>query len=97
MLKLGGFLVCMVPSQALYEKRQHLPSRWNTDHKRFYSPGSLLTAVENALPVNAYRVRHCKENDIGFDYTLGPETHSSGCYEIELVIEKIPQPNWSLA
>jgi len=96
-LKLNGFLVCMVPSQALYEKRQHLPSRWNTDHKRFYSPGSLLIAVEKALPVNAYRVRHCKENDIGFDYNLGPETHSSGCYEIELVIEKIPQPNWSLA
>jgi len=96
-LKIGGFLVCMVPSQALYEKRRQPPSRWNGDHKRFYTPASLLLAVENALDVNSYRLRHMKENDIGFDYTLGPDHHSSGCYEIEMVIEKIVPPDWDLA
>lgn len=96
-LKVGGFLVCFVPHQALYEKRASVPSRWNTDHKRFYTPASLMTAFEAALETNSYRLRHLKDNDIGFDYALGPETHSAGCYEIELVIEKIRKPDWGLA
>jgi SAM-dependent methyltransferase len=96
-LKVGGFLVCFVPHQALYEKRRSLPSRWNTDHKRFYTPASLIRAVEDALPVNSFRLRHLKDNDAGFDYALGPELHSQGCYEIELVIEKIGRPDWDLA
>jgi len=95
-LKIGGFLVCFVPHQALYEKRNQLPSRWNGDHKRFYTPASLMTAFEAALDVNSFRLRHLKDNDQGFDYSLGPEIHSQGCYEIELVIEKITRPNWSL-
>jgi len=95
-LRIGGFLVCMGPSQALYEKRLALPSRWNADHKRFYTPASLIAAVEQALEVNSYRLRHMKENDAGFDYALGPDVHSSGCYEIELVIEKIEPPGWRM-
>jgi len=96
-IKVGGFLVCFVPHQALYEKSRALPSRWNGDHKRFYTPASLMTAVENALEVNSFRLRHLKDNDIGFDYALGPGLHSEGCYEIELVIEKIRKPDWGLA
>jgi len=96
-LRVGGFLVCMVPHQALYEKRRDLPSRWNGDHKRFYTPALLMTAIESALAVNSFRLRHLKDNDIGFDYGLGPERHSDGCYEIELVIEKIKRPDWDLA
>jgi len=96
-LKVGGFLVCFVPHQVLYEKRRSLPSRWNADHKRFYTPASLIRAVEDALPVNSFRLRHLKDNDAGFDYALGPELHSQGCYEIELVIEKIGRPDWDLA
>jgi len=96
-IKVGGFLVCFVPHQALYEKSRTLPSRWNGDHKRFYTPASLMTAVENALEVNSFRLRHLKDNDIGFDYALGPSLHSEGCYEIELVIEKIRKPDWDLA
>ena len=96
-IKVGGFLVCFVPHQALYEKSRTLPSRWNGDHKRFYTPASLMTAVENALEVNSFRLRHLKDNDIGFDYALGSGLHSEGCYEIELVIEKIRKPDWDLA
>ncbi len=96
-LKIGGFIVCIVPSQALYEKRRFLPSRFNEDHKRMYTPASLMASFEQALEVNSYRVRHLAENDRGFNYQLGPETHSDGCYEIELVIEKIRKPEWTLA
>jgi SAM-dependent methyltransferase len=95
-LKIGGFIVCMVPSQALYEKRRFLPSRFNEDHKRMYTPASLVRSFEEALEVNSYRVRHLAENDGGFNYQLGPEVHSDGAYEIELVVEKIELPAWRL-
>ena len=96
-LKLGGFIVCMVPSQALYEKRRFLPSRFNADHKRMYTPASLAASFEAALTVNTYRVRHLAENDASFNYALGPDIHSDGAYEIEIVVEKILPPSWTLA
>jgi len=96
-LKMGGFIVCMVPSQALYEKQRFLPSRFNEDHKRMYTPASLVRSFEDALEVNSYRVRHLAENDRGFNYRLGPDVHSDGAYEIEIVIEKIEKPEWDLA
>ena len=96
-LKVGGFIVCMVPSQALYEKRRFLPSKFNADHKRMYTPAGLAASFEAALTVNTYRVRHLAENDTSFDYALGPDIHSDGAYEIEIVIEKILPPSWTLA
>ena len=57
-LKVGGFLIIAVPHQFLYEKRRNLPSRWNADHKRFYTPASLLAEVELSLAPDSYRVRH---------------------------------------
>ena len=95
-LKIGGFICCMVPHQHLYEKRRFPPSRYNPDHKRFLTPGSLLTLFENALDINSFRVRHLRDIDDGFDYSISPDQHSKGCYEIELVIEKIERPNWTL-
>jgi ADP-heptose:LPS heptosyltransferase/SAM-dependent methyltransferase len=95
-LKIGGFLVVIVPHQFLYEKRTSLPSRFNADHKRFYTPASLIHDIERALEPNSYRLRHVADNDAHFDYTLPPEQHSGGCYEIELVIEKIAPPSWRL-
>jgi ADP-heptose:LPS heptosyltransferase/SAM-dependent methyltransferase len=95
-LKVGGFLIIMVPHQHLYEKRTNLPSRFNADHKRFYTPASLINEIERALAPNTYRLRHLVDNDAHFDYTLPPEQHSGGCYEIELVIEKIAPPPWQL-
>lgn len=95
-LKIGGFIVCVVPSQALYEKKKFLPSRFNGDHKRMYTPASLMKSFEDALEVNTYRVRHLREGDAGFDYSIPPEEHSQGCYDIELVIEKIQPPAWKL-
>jgi SAM-dependent methyltransferase len=94
--KVGGFVIVIVPHQFLYEKKRELPSNWSGEHLRFYTPGSLMAEVEGALSPNSYRVRHLCDNDLRFDYTIGPDRHSFGCYEIELVLEKIPSPAWTL-
>lgn len=93
-LKVGGFLVIVVPHQHLFEKRIEPPSAWNLDHKRFYTPASLLAEVEASLPPNSFRVRHLCDNDAGYDYTIPPLIPAAGCFEIELVLEKITQPHW---
>jgi SAM-dependent methyltransferase len=95
-IKFAGHLVIVVPHQFLYEKRTALPSRWNEDHKRCYTPSSLLREVESALAPNTYRVRHLSDNDADYDYSIPPDRHAGGCYEIELVIEKIVPPAWTL-
>jgi SAM-dependent methyltransferase len=95
-LKVGGFIVCIVPHQFLYEKRRSLPSRWNADHKRFYTPAALLAGFETALAPNTYRVRHLADNDAGYSYAVSPQQHAHGGYEIELVIEKLEKPAWDL-
>jgi hypothetical protein len=96
-IKTGGHVVINVPHQFLYEKRTYLPSAWNRDHKRFYTPGSLLKEIEEALVPNTYRIVHLRDNDDDFMYDIPPEKHSSGCYEIECVIRKIDEPPWRLA
>lgn len=95
-LKVGGFMIVTVPHQFLYEKRAGLPSNFNQDHKRFYTPASLMAEVESALAPNTYRVRYLADNDEHFDYTIPPEKHSGGCYELETVIEKIRAPSWTI-
>lgn len=95
-LRDGGYLIIAVPHQFLYEKRAAPPSRWNLDHKRFYTPAKLLHEVECALDPNTYRIRHLLDDDESFDYGIPPEIHSGGGYQIELVLEKIPQPTWKL-
>lgn len=94
-LKVGGYMVVLVPHRYLYERRSMVPSFFNSDHKRFYSPASLLLEFEEALPVNGYRVRHLADNDDGFDYTVPQGEHAKGCYEIELVVQKILRPAYS--
>jgi SAM-dependent methyltransferase len=93
----GGFIVCVVPHQFLYEKRRGLPSSWNADHKRFYTPASLLSEFEASLRPNTYRVRQLRDSDENYTYEKGPEEHSGGGYEIELVVQKIDPPGWDLA
>lgn len=88
-VKPGGHIITVVPHRDLYEKKTGLPSRWNGDHKRFYSPASLLSEFEAALPINSFRVRHMRDNDAGHDYNQPNNQHSKFLYEIELVIEKL--------
>jgi SAM-dependent methyltransferase len=95
-LKIGGYLIVAVPHQYLYEKSAILPSKFNEDHKRLYTPACLLFELEEALPPNSFRLRHCQDCDFGFDYTIPPEEHSGGDYQIECVIQKIKLPTWKL-
>jgi SAM-dependent methyltransferase len=95
-LKVGGFMVVIVPHKFLYERASRPPSNWNQDHYRFYSPAVLLSTVEEIMPPNSYRVRHLCDNDIDYDYSRGPDRHPVGSYEIELVLEKIKQPDWTI-
>ncbi len=94
-LKIGGFLVIAVPHHQLYERRAYLPSRFNGNHKRFYTPRSLMAEIEAALPLAAWRLRSLRDIDEGFRYDLPPEAHPKGCYEIELVVEKITPPDYA--
>lgn len=88
-IKKHGHIITIVPHRDLYEKKTELPSLWNGDHKRLYTPASLLKEFEDSLPINSFRVRHLKDNDYGHDYYQSINEHSKGQYEIELVIEKI--------
>jgi SAM-dependent methyltransferase len=94
--KLGGHIIIVVPHMALYERKMRPPSRRNASHMRFYSPASLLAELEFALPPNSYRIRHFVENDAGYSYDTDPMLPPTGCYEIELVIQKIAPPTWQL-
>ena len=96
-LKVGGCAICIVPSQALYEKKLSTPSRWNEDHKRMYTPATLLSSFEDALEVNSYRLRHLRENEGNYNYETPPDVHANSPYEIELVIEKIRKPGWDIS
>jgi SAM-dependent methyltransferase len=94
-LKIGGYMLIFVPHKYIYERRCDLPSRWNGDHKRFYTTSSLLAEVEESLPINGFRIRHLAENDTNFNYSLPATARPAGCYEIELVLEKIARPQYS--
>ena len=87
--KIGGFLIILVPNRYLYEQRPDLPGRWNGDHRRFYTPASLLREIEESLPVNGFRIRYLLDNDGGFNYANPPGTRPVGIYQIETVVEKI--------
>lgn len=95
-LRLGGCLILSVPHQFLYEKKKTLPSLWNGDHKRFYTPASLLREIEEAYAPNTYRIVSLRDNAEDFDYSLGPRMHSHGGYEIELILRKITPPSWHI-
>ena len=95
-LKTGGEMVLLLPHKFLYEKKEDLPSRYNSDHKRFYTPASLLKEIEDSLKPNTYRVILLKDFDSGFDYSIPPEKHSRGNYSILLILEKIVPPTWEI-
>lgn len=95
-LKVGGYLIITVPHQFLYEKKADKPSRYNGGHHRFYTPAKLMKEIEESLEPNTYRLRYLQDCDEGFDYTIPPEQHSHGEYQIELVIQKINKPDWNI-
>jgi len=96
-LRVGGTLIIFVPHAYLYERRRTVPpSRWSPEHLTAYTLLSLSAVIEAALKPNTYRVRHLAENDDGYDYTLPVDVHPVGCFEIELVLQKIAEPVWKV-
>ena len=95
-LAVGGHLIINVPHRDLYEKKEKPPSRFNKDHKLFWTPFDLLAHIEAALKSNTYRLIYCRDNDWGYDYSIPPREHPKGCYEVECVIRKIQPPTWGI-
>jgi len=95
-LKVGGHLVTCVPHRDLYEKKLNLPSSWSPDHKRFYTPASLMKEFEDAYEPNTYRLRHLRDLDTNYDYRVMPNKHPNGSCEIESVLQKRSPPPWSV-
>ena len=48
-LKVGGYLLCVVPHQYLYERKWKTPSK-HPNHLHFFTPSKLLAVFEEALP-----------------------------------------------
>ena len=92
-LKKGGFLIIFIPHRDLYEKKLHLPSRFNEDHKHFflldqYDPPDtigIVPLIQNVLP--SAEIIYAKICNDGF-LSEGNEIHSKGEYSIEVVCRK---------
>ena len=88
-LRPHGTLIITVPMMEAYERKTTPPSRFNGDHKRFYTSSRLLSEVEKSLPRDNYRILHLRELFNVTDLTLPPDRHANGpFYEIELVVQK---------
>ena len=95
-LKIGGHLVITVPHRDLYEKKLSKPSWYNGDHRRYYTPASLLREIEESLEPNSYRMKLLEDGDVGYDYSIPPQKHCTGQCEIVLVLQKIKVPTWKI-
>lgn len=83
-----GTVLLMVPIMQAYERNLTPPSRFNADHRRFYTAARLLFEIESSLPRANYTILHLRERILFSDLTLPPEVHAIGPYEIECVLEK---------
>ena len=88
-LAYDGTLIIFVPLMEAYEAKRVPPSRFNEDHKRFYTSARLLFDIESSLSREAYRIAHLRERFRPEDLVRAPEQHATGPYEIECVIEKL--------
>jgi len=87
-LRAGGHLVVCVPHRHLYERKRGLPSRWNKDHKRFYTPAALLQEIESALMPRSYSLVYVR--DVCDGWIMVPDdVHAQGEYSIECVVRKV--------
>ena len=88
-LKKNGTLLIFVPLMDAYERKATPPSRFNSDHRRFYTASRLIYEIETSLPRNCYRIIHLREMFLSSDLTVPCEEHAEGPYEIECVLEKL--------
>jgi len=90
-LKVGAHMAIIVPHMHYYERKERPPSKWNGDHRRFYTPARLLREIEESLSFDGYRICHLRQNcNESMNYQeMQADEHSPGPYEIECVIKKI--------
>lgn len=89
----GGHLIVCVPHRDLYEKRKHLPSRFNGEHKTFWLPErgeppctlGLRETLSAAAPEG--QVVSVRVLDEGY-LDPGTELHSQPEYSIEAIVQK---------
>lgn len=94
-VKPGGYLILFLPERSLYEKRNTLPSRWNGDHRTFWTIGldeppctfGLVPMITRYL--YGARIEYVKLCHDGHTIT-DPNLHSNGEYSIEAVIQRMP-------
>jgi predicted SAM-dependent methyltransferase len=100
-LKVGGYMVILVPHGFLYERSFYIPGPWGScdDHKRVYTPSRLLREVEESLLPNSYRIVSLRDVDTNFDYAVDPKIppdYLGWSFEIECVLKKIRLPDWKV-
>jgi len=86
-VKRGGTLLIAVPHQHLYEKKAHLPSRWNPRHLRFYQPDSFASYLLDASVELGFEVLSVQTGDWGW-HPLPPNVHAVGEYQIDALLRK---------
>lgn len=95
-LRPTGHLILYVPHRDLYEKRVHLPSDWNHEHKFFILPDrdemphtlGLAQLIAGALvgqPHEVLKLAACDEHYV----SNGQGNHAGGEYSIEAVVRKL--------
>ena len=95
-IKVGGYLFMVLPHAFLYERSLVKPSRWNEGHHHMVTPALLLSWIERALVPNTYRIRHFRDFDEDYQYDSDSMKHPQGCYEMEVVVERIAPPTWKV-
>lgn len=99
-LRVGGVLFIELPHQHLAEKKKTLPSQfYHPHHHTFWTPGTFVSFVERLLEPNSYRIRHLKDCDEEYDYSVGPNDPQNYYIDriaFECIIEKLPKPKWGL-
>jgi hypothetical protein len=94
-LAVGGQLVLSVPHQFLHERKYRLPSRYDAQPLRFYTPATLTAEIEEALDPTQYRLRLLKDDDAGYDYACPIRQRPEGAQRIVAVIERLARPVWA--
>lgn len=98
-VKKGGYLIFVVPERDLYEKKKHLPSNWNEDHKTFFKledhdppcTVGVLPLIHGSLYGQDYEIVYTKVYKDG-DFNPDPSAHppmASGNFSIEAVVKKL--------
>lgn len=94
--KVGGHLVIAVPHAFLYDRRSVLPAQWDRRQRRLYTAATITSEIEEALEPNSYRIRLVRDDDTHYDYAAPAEEEPVGACDVVVVLEKIPQPDWTL-